>query len=203
MKKEERFIDLSDIKDNDLDKTASFTDLMSRSQRKLREKEKKQATLEKNNDLEKPTDDILNIINESSNKETNINNELSVETPSDIESLNKTTQLNNIEYNTNVDDSIEEEFENKGKYGSGYIIIIGLFLILSIVYFLYSIYYTDILDRNKFLLIDSTILLSMTFLFGISLIGSKKVSKVFSILNYIVLVGFIAFNVLLTLNYIK
>lgn len=40
MKEEERYIDLSDIKDNDLDKTASFTDLMSRSERRLREKKK-------------------------------------------------------------------------------------------------------------------------------------------------------------------
>ena len=34
MEKKENLIDLSDIKDNELDKTASFTDLMSRSERK-------------------------------------------------------------------------------------------------------------------------------------------------------------------------
>lgn len=40
METKERLIDLSDIKDDELDKTASFTDLMTRSERKKREKEK-------------------------------------------------------------------------------------------------------------------------------------------------------------------
>ena len=35
-----RNIDLSDIKENDLDKTSSFTDLMTRSQRKNRNEER-------------------------------------------------------------------------------------------------------------------------------------------------------------------
>ena len=43
-----RKIDLSDIKENDLDKTSTFKDLMSRSERKKREEEKLQ---EENNDI--------------------------------------------------------------------------------------------------------------------------------------------------------
>ena len=47
-------IDLSDIKEMDLDKTSSFTDLMSRSERKNREIEKKE---EKNSN-----DDIVDMV---------------------------------------------------------------------------------------------------------------------------------------------
>ena len=38
MKTREKIIDLSDIKEDELDKTASFTDLMSRSERRKRKK---------------------------------------------------------------------------------------------------------------------------------------------------------------------
>ena len=43
MKKDkERYIDLSDIKDDELDKTASFTDLMSREEKKRRKRIKEE-----------------------------------------------------------------------------------------------------------------------------------------------------------------
>ena len=42
---DKRIIDLSDIKKDDLDKTASFTDLMSRSERKARKRNSKEEKL--------------------------------------------------------------------------------------------------------------------------------------------------------------
>ena len=39
-------LDLSDIKENDLDKTSTFTDLMTRTERKNRKKEKEENILE-------------------------------------------------------------------------------------------------------------------------------------------------------------
>ena len=44
-----RIIDLSDIKENDLDKTSSFTDLMSRSERRKRKAKKEAIFLDSNN----------------------------------------------------------------------------------------------------------------------------------------------------------
>lgn len=41
-KNSKHYVDLSDIKEDDLDKTASFTDLMSRSEKKERERIKEE-----------------------------------------------------------------------------------------------------------------------------------------------------------------
>ena len=60
MKKEA--IDLSDIKDYDLDKTSSFTDLMSRSERKNRKIEKEKELLEEKNNTS--NDDVLDMVDE-------------------------------------------------------------------------------------------------------------------------------------------
>ncbi len=55
-KNKERYIDLSDIKDDDLDKTGSFTDLMSRSELKKHNRKKEEQTQE--------LKEILNIDND-------------------------------------------------------------------------------------------------------------------------------------------
>ena len=57
-----RKIDLSDIKENDLDKTSSFTDLMSRSERKMRKKQLTEEDIDNtidtnNNDIEEMIDE--------------------------------------------------------------------------------------------------------------------------------------------------
>lgn len=199
MKTKERLIDLSDIKDDELDKTASFTDLMTRSERKKREKEKK-----KNIENIKIDKDITN---------DNIVDNLNIENVSDVENieevLSQTKQYEDltktidkeIKIEDNYDD-YDEEIEEK-KYGSGLIITMGLFLLISTGIFIYSILLTNNLDKNNFLYIDIISLAIMYFLFSISLITGRKFSKFLSILNYIIFIIFIAFNVLITLNYIK
>lgn len=200
MEKKEKLIDLSDIKDNELDKTASFTDLMSRSERRKREKEK--------NDNNKNE----NIINDNVAEIPELNIQKSIE---NNENLN-TNEIENIlnetnNYNDNsdtIDDEIETkqdnelDFTNK-KYGSGIIITMALFLIISISIFLYYILFTHYLDKNKYLYIDCLSLLSMFFLFGLSIIVSRKFSKFISILNYIIFIAYIGFNSLLFIQYIK
>ena len=195
MKTKERIIDLSDIKDNELDKTASFTDLMTRSERKKREIEKKK---EKINKFDK------NIETSNTIENTELENISNVETTE--EKLNQTkkfedlTQTLNKEININEED-IEEDI--KSKYGSGIIIVMGLFLIISTSLCIYSILFTSILDKNKYLYIDIMSLSGMYFLFCLSLISGKKFSKFITILNYIAFIIFISFNILLKLNYIK
>ena len=213
MKTKERLIDLSDIKDDELDKTASFTDLMSRSERKKREKEKKKKNIDEINieDAE---------IEKKDNNEEDLNNKLDIDNISELESteeiLEETKQYEDLTKTIDKDLDIKDkvfkkevtydnydELDDDKKYGSGLIIVMGLFLLISTGMFLYSILFTDNLDKNKFLIIDSIIISSMYFLFGLSIISGKRFSKFLSIFNYLIFIVFIIFNVLITLNYIK
>ncbi len=216
MKTKERLIDLSDIKDDELDKTASFTDLMSRSERKKREKEKKKKIDESNNNIEDEN-------NFETNNDDNIDKKLEINNISEVEStekiLEETKQYEDltktIDKDIDIKDNVfkkeiaynhdddDDEFDEEKSFGSGLIITMGLFLLISTGIFIYSIIFTNNLDKNKFLIIDSIILTSMYFLFGLSIITNKKFGKFLSIINYLAFISFIAFNVLLTLNYIK
>ena len=205
MKTKEKLIDLSDIKDDELDKTAAFTDLMSRSERKKREKEKKkkkEKEKEKNEKLDKVvvdennnitmTDDILNVADvesiEEALNETKKYDELT-------QTLSKDVKIDKDEY---------DDFDmDDGKFGSGLLIVNVLFLLLSLGLIMYFVIFTSHLNRRRFLYIDFGLLSGMFFLFGISLMSGKKLSKFFTILNIISFIGFIVFNGLLFLNYIK
>lgn len=208
MKTKERLIDLSDIKDDELDKTASFTDLMSRSERRKREKEKKKKNI-----------DEINIedakIEKKDNKEKDLNNNFDINNISEIEStekiLEETKQYEDltktIDKDLNIKDNDlsydDDNLDDDKKYGSGLIIVMGLFLLISTGIFLYSILFTNNLDKNKLIIIDSIIISSMYFIFSLSIIGGKKFSKCLSIFNYLIFIAYIAFNTLIALNYIK
>ena len=208
MKMKDRFIDLSDIKDDEMDKTASFTDLMSRSERKRRNKEKLNiessndeidTTLDINNNLN--IDNTLDINNNRDNDTLDINNELVIDNKEILDNNKIDTKKNifkrEIEYNNDFD--IEEE----KPFNTGLIITNGLFLLISTCIFLYSCIFTNNLDKDKFLMIDSISLASMYFIFGLSIITGKGFSKFLSILNYLIFIAFTILNVLITLNYIK
>ena len=199
MKTREKIIDLSDIKEDELDKTASFTDLMSRSERKKRRKEKEEKIyyeeVEENNDQNNHSNEEMENVSELENIE---------------EVLEKTEKYENLTKDIeNKIDSMEDEtveiFEddNDNNYGSGMMIASGLFLIISTFIFLYVILFTDYLNKQTFLYVDIISLLSMYFIFSISIIASKKVSKILSIIIYLTFIYFTVFNTLLLLNYIK
>ncbi len=200
MKNKERLIDLSDIKDDELDKTASFTDLMSRSERKKREKAKKKDDLDKivvdeNNNIAMK-DEIENVSEVESIEEalsqTKKYEELTQTLSKDIK-LEKKDEENNYE-DFDLDDK---------KYGSGLLISNILLLIISLGLILYLVVFTSYLNRRRFLYIDLGLLSFMFFLFGISLMSGRKFSKFISIVNIISFIGFIVFNGLILLKYIK
>ena len=208
MKTKERFIDLSDIKEDELDKTASFTDLMSRSERRKREKEKKKKNIDEINIED------TKIEKKDNNVDLNINNISEVESTEEI--LEETKQYEDltktIDKDIDVKDNVfkkevsyddYDEFDLENKNGNGLIITMGLFLLISVGIFIYSIVFTDNLDKNKFLVIDSIVISSMYFLFGLSIISGKRFSKFLSVFNYLIFILFTLFNVLITLNYIK
>lgn len=202
MKAKERIIDLSDIKEDELDKTASFTDLMSRSERKKRKKEKQENI---DNIAEINTEDII---------ETN-NFKEEVEQVSEIEQveeyLNKTERYENLtkiiedELNAVEDetDNLFDESNNNSYSFSGMLIASGSFLIVSTFIFLYVILFTEYLSDKTFLYIDIISLIGMYFIFSISIIVNRKGSKILSIINYLSFLFFTVFNTLLLLNYIK
>ena len=202
METKERLIDLSDIKDDELDKTASFTDLMTRSERKKREKEKEKKIL---NDYE-----TENFVNDNSIDDTEITNISNIDTADDfINTTNQYEEVNDVT-NDKFDNAVNKNIydddllldENK-KYGSGFIITTALFFIVCIAIFVYNILYTNNLDKSKYLYIDSLGLGGICFLFGISIMSGRKFSKFLSILNYLICIIYISFNVLLILDYIK
>ena len=182
-------IDLSDIKSDDLDKTASFTDLMTRAERKRRklEKENKEYAekIKENDDIEemveerkKSTKDLtkdLQKVNElyenDSKKEKEKKEEELEESISKTQILELTRQMK-----FNFEENKKENLENKKK-GISALNIIGEINLLCIGY-----YFTG------------CIIVFLVLLFGLSVITNKKYSKVFNILNILAILLFVAYN---------
>lgn len=207
MDKGKRYIDLSDIKDDDLDKTASFHDLMSRSERKRREKEKIQEEVDKINDdspLESELTEIQETLfeqNDSKKLNDEINERENLEDDNSIE--NKIHEA--LTYNENDDESDNDIFFEKENNKNSLISIVsmGLFNIISIVYFIYSIIFTEYLNNKKYFIINGALILLIILSFGLTIISNKDAHRFFKIFNYLFLLSFIALNIGLTLGYIK
>ena len=190
-------IDLSDIKEVDLDKTTSFKDLMSRSERKQRELEKKKNIIENNIDIE-------DMIEEKKRSTKDLTADLEKVLKEEKKTRDKKIENTQIleltrQMKLNINDNIKEE----RKKGYNYITFIGVFILIALTYFIYSLIFTSYLDNEKFLLIDSSIILLMFLLFNITLITTKRNNKFLSILNFLILLIYIAFNVLTILGILK
>ena len=200
MKKEA--IDLSDIKDYDLDKTSSFTDLMSRSERKNRKIEKEKELLEEKNNTS--NDDVLDMVDEKkkSTKDLTLelekakkeyNNELKKDDISN-DDLGKTQILDlTRQMKFNFEKTKEENNINK-KHGISILNVIGEVNLLCIGYYIYLLVFTNYQDEKTNYLINGGIIISLVLLFGLSVVSKKGLSKFFNILNILALIAFIAFN---------
>lgn len=183
-----RKIDLSDIKENDLDKTSTFKDLMSRSERKKREKEKL-------NEVNNNTNDIVDMLEEKKKSTKDLEKiKENDEEPSSTQILELTRQMK-----FNINENIKEE----RKKGYNYITYTGIFNLIALAYFIYALLYTNYLDNEIFLVINGSIILFMFLIFDISILTSKKTNKVLSIFNFLILIGYITFNLLNILGYLK
>lgn len=214
------YVDLSDIKDNDMDKTASFTDLMSRSEKlehkrlkeeektrelkeilmneddkkKLMKEERKRKKNEKKNakevfKLEQKDEKTIN-----KNIDEINNNELSkTQRLMDMTNEIKLSMINNTSNNIN----------NNKILGIGGIIVNDILIIISLVYYIYSILFTNIQNNQVYLLIGGIIILAMIIFFCISIIANKTLSKIFTILNYFIFICYIFFNLILVIGIIE
>ena len=174
-------IDLSDIKENDLDKTSSFTDLMSRSERRKREIKNEEKFLDSNNN------DIEDMVQEKKKSTKDLTIEL--------EELGKTQILElTRQMKFNFEETKKENNEKK-KNGVSFLNIIGIVNLLCIGYYIYLLTLTNYQDKQINYLITGGIIVLLVLLFGLSVITPKKVSKFFNILNILAILSFISFNI--------
>lgn len=227
MKKDkERYIDLSDIKDDELDKTASFTDLMSREEKKKRKQIKEEEKTRELKEILMNDEDKKELKKEKKKQERlekkilkeekrlekeaakEINDKIKDNTLVDDEDLKDITKTQRfldltkeikVSMLNNVDENINTE---KKKFGIGNIVISDLLIIISLAFYIYSILFTNYQNNELYLLIGGLIILSMIMFFCISIISSKIISKVFSILIYLVFTSYVLFNLILVLGII-
>ena len=227
MKKDKnRYIDLSDIKEDEMDKTASFTDLMSREELKERKRIKEEEQTRELKEILMNDDDKKELRKELKKKEKRekriakeekrlesiatkeINDKIKDNTlvdDEDLKDLTKTQKLldltNEIKVSmlNNVDENIKVE---KKKFGIGNIVISDLLIIISLAFYIYSILFTNYQNNQLYLLIGGLIILSMIMFFCISIISSKTLSKVFFVFIYLIFIGYILFNLILVLGII-
>ena len=190
-------IDLSDIKENDLDKTSSFTDLMSRSERRKREIKNEEKFLDSNNnDIEdmvqekkKSTKDLTIELEKAKNEYKNQINDQKEEELGKTQILELTRQMK-----FNFEETKKENNEKK-KNGVSFLNIIGIVNLLCIGYYIYLLTLTNYQDKQINYLITGGIIVLLVLLFGLSVITPKKVSKFFNILNILAILSFISFNI--------
>lgn len=170
-----RNIDLSDIKEKELDKTASFNDLMTRSERKR-----------KNNDI----DDIEAMVNEKRKSSKSLYKNEDME-----ENLGKTQILElTRQMKFNFEEKKEENIEKK-KTGISILNVIGEVNLLCIGYYIYLLTFTNYQDDQIKYIFTGGIIILLVLLFGLSVVTTKKLSKFFNILNILVIILFILFNI--------
>lgn len=220
-----RNIDLSYLSNDeyDLDKTSSFTDIMSRSERKKREYEKQHEDnddiekmvnekkrniedIENTKDIEKKEFDKASIeIDKKLNKKekatikeedvkVNKKNQVQSNEITEDDKLAKTQILElTRQMKFNFEETKKENNENKKK-GISILNIIGEVNLLCIAYYIYLLIFTNYQNNKQNYMISGGIVILLVMLFGISVITGKKASKVFNILNILVIIAFIAFH---------
>lgn len=216
MKSNKRYIDLSDIKDDDLDKTASFTDLMSRSEKKERERLKEEEKTRELKELLMPDDNLekkkkrkkRKDLEIESNNETNKNvakeiNEVNTDNLSKTQKFIDFTREIQASMLNNVDNNLDIDLVKKKKNGFASVMIIDFCIIVSLIFYIYSILFTDIQNNQLYLLVGGGFILLMITLFCLSIISNRILYKIFSVLNYLTFAGYILFNLTLVLGIIN
>ena len=99
----------------------------------------------------------------------------------------------------NVDENIKPK---EKKFSIGNIVISDIIIIISLAFYIYSILFTNYQNNELYLLIGGLIILAMIMFFCISTISGRILSKIFSVLIYLLFIGYILFNLILVLGII-
>lgn len=174
------------------EETGAFLDLMSKKERKrwekelqrLKESEMNKDTIE-NKDEDKLENQAEKGINDNSDSfETFKYNEENIKREKELESTINTTSPK--------EDKICKTFN--------YVLPLGLILIIMFGLFIFLTLFTKY-DNNMFLTINSTVLLFLSFCFGLTVLSNRKHVKVFAIIDLLIIIGFTIFNVISITNY--
>lgn len=222
-KKQDRYIDLSDIKEMEMDNTASFTDLMSREEIKKRKKIQEEEKTQELKEILMNDEDKKRLKKEKKKKEKKIakeekrlektaikelNNKSEDNTLLDDEDLKDITKTQRFldltnEIKVSMLNNVDENIKPKEKKLSiGNIVISDIIIIISLAFYIYSILFTNYQNNELYLLIGGLIILAMIMFFCISTISGRILSKIFSVLIYLVFIGYILFNLILVLGII-
>lgn len=189
-------LDLSDITNDDLDKTSSFVDLMSRKERKNHKLKSQE------NDI----DDFIDMVEEKKRSTKDLTRDLekiNKEVKKEIENddgISKTQILDlTRQMKFNFKEQREENIDKKKK-GISPLNIIGEVNLICIGYYIYLLAFTNYQDNKDNYVITGGIIVLLVLLFGISVIVPKKLSKIFKVLNIIAIFTFIIFNILALYN---
>ena len=99
----------------------------------------------------------------------------------------------------NVDENIKPK---EKKFSIGNIVISDIIIIISLAFYIYSILFTNYQNNELYLLIGGLIILAMIMFFCISTISGRILSKIFSVLIYLLFIGYVLFNLILVLGII-
>lgn len=168
-----RSTDTSDIKKN---KSTSFNELTTRSERK-------------NNDI----DDIEAMVNE---RRKSSNSQYKNEKNDNIEEELGKTQILELTRQMKFNfEEIKEENIKKEKNGISVLNIIGEINLFCIGYYIYLLTFTNYQDEQSKYFFTGGIIVLLVLLFGLSIVTNKKISKFFNILNILIIIIFILFNI--------
>ena len=194
-------IDLSDIKEKSLEETTTFTDLMSRHERKKRRSEAslddiEEMVKEKRRSTQDLTEEVKKI-----KEEKNINKEKTKKVINELKNDDNEEKLNNTQIleltkkmRFNFDDVKEENIEKK-KNGISLLNTIGIINLICIGYYIYLLAFTSYQDNETNYMIAGGFVISLVFFFGLSLVCGKKLRKFFNIINILAILSFIGFSI--------
>ena len=179
-------VDLSLIKESDLDNTATFTDLLSRKERKQRKKDK---------DIElKEIDDNISD-NSAEFKTEELSSQISENKTVEITEEEKQEIINNAKLVEEDNEVFEEEPKKHNNIFNT--VFISLIIIAFIGLFVYAILYTSFIDEDLYLIINGGLLVLLVFNYCLMTITSNKASIFFASISYLLIVATIVVNSLI------
>lgn len=194
-------IDLSDIKEKSLEETTTFTDLMSRREKRKRKKEEmlddiEDMIKEKRRNTQDLTKEIKEVKKTKKDKFEEKKDNIKEAKKEDIEEKLNNTQILDLtrKMKFNFDDVKDENSENK-KNGVTLLNLIGVINLICIGYYIYLLAFTSYQDNESNYMIAGGFIISLVFFFGLSLVCNKKLRKAFNIINILAIILFVAFNI--------